>query len=384
MSPSHDRCPFQHKRRRQHQQRAMTMKPCPIIILVLLAFAKTGISEASAHAKLSGPKRQLDDLSRRISLHKPAKITTRTIFQLRNGGKPSAFPAQIVAVEEIPRILKPWISLYRAVPCLYLPLTKLDIAFTLASGLFLTFVDLASAKALTAAGWPAGSETRSVAGSLATIFHSTCLCAGLGGCLLTQPYSPSEKMERHPRWWQDAASALIQFCTGYMLYDAAVQFLVARWMPGVGPVLSATDCMFLGHHAATALYMTSARLIEGGHMSAMILMFFGEITAPLMNINRIFRIATDLDFCCHGSWLPFVRQIVEYIFSLAYVVFRVFVGPICATHLTYDLLFTRKGRENVPVGLSFIWLSMCWGVMIGSVPWITSAIKVLRSGLFAR
>jgi len=284
-----------------------------------------------------------------------------------------------------PLLMRPWIKLYRATPKVRVPGTDLDVAFTFASAIALACVDYGSAAALRAAGgWPAESRhTRAVAGSIATIFHSTALVLGLGSALSTQRYDPSGRMEDHPDWWRDGAHALIQFCTGYMIYDAAVQFVADRWQKGVGPVLSAADWMFMGHHFATSLYMVSARLCEAGHMSAMILMFTGEFTAPIMNVLRISRTAANeiTGDCCGRSWLPLVQPYVEYLFALLYAGFRIVVGPICAAHLTYDILLTKKGRTNVPVALSSVWLFMVWAVLFGSIPWIKGALAILKAGL---
>ena len=286
-----------------------------------------------------------------------------------------------------PLLLRPWIHLYQKMPKLLVPGTKLDVAFTLASALVLTCVDYGSALFLTTiGGWPTQSKhTRAVAGSIATIFHSSVLVLGLGAALSTQKYDPSGHMDDHPDWWADGAHALIQFCTGYMIYDAAVQFIADRWQKGVGPVLSAADYMFLGHHAATSLYMISARLCEAGHMSAMILMLTGEATAPIMNVLRIARTAANDEISAHSilgrGLLQMIYPYVEYLFALLYASFRIVIGPICAAHLTYDILLTKKGRKNVPVGLSIVWLTMVWGVLFGSIPWIKNALTILKAGL---
>lgn len=275
----------------------------------------------------------------------------------------------------VPFILTPWIYLYRKLPKVYIPFTSLDVSFTIVSAIFLTCIDYTSAHILQSRGLPR-PQTRKLAGSITTIFHSTCLVLGLGACLRTQPYRPSHKMDCHPDWWQDTAKALISFCTGYMIYDAAVQFLADRWQHGVGLVLSRVDWIFLGHHAATAAYMTSTRLIEAGHQSAMILMFFGELTAPIMNVLRITNILTEMD--CKSTLLNLWRPVIQYLFSLSYVFFRLLVGPVSAVYLTYDLLLTKQGRTNVPIGLSFVWLTMVWVVLVGSWPWIQSSIRILQ------
>lgn len=156
-----------------------------------------------------------------------------------------------------------------------------------------------------------------------------------------------------------------------------IQFIVDRWVPGTGPVLSTVDCIFLAHHAATVLYMTSTRLIRAGHMSAMMLMFLGELTAPIMNLLRISNTAATLGT---ANWLLVLHPLIEYSFALLYVCSRVFAGPACAVHLTGTLLFTKEGRKNVPVQLSIVWLAMCWGVMIGSLPWIKTSLTILGGG----
>ena len=283
-----------------------------------------------------------------------------------------------------PLLLRPWIHLYRTTPTVHVPYTNLDVAFTIASAILLTCIDYGSAQLLQLAGWPAKSKhTRAVAGSIATIFHSTVLVLGLGAAFSSQKYDPSGKMADHPDWWQDGAHALIQFCTGYMCYDAAVQFIADRWQKGVGPVLSKSDYMFLGHHAATSLYMLSARLCEAGHMSAMVLMFTGEFTAPIMNVLRISRTAVNemKGDCCGRSFFGFIRPYVEYLFALLYAAFRIVIGPICAAHLTYDILLTKRGRRNVPVAISSVWLVLVWGVLYGSIPWIKTALNILQAGL---
>ena len=156
-----------------------------------------------------------------------------------------------------PLLLKPWVKLSGALP----------VSFTLVSALFFTLLDYALSFVFhKASGWPF-LECRSVAGSFATIFHSTVLVTGLGACLLqADHYRPSGRMSDHPSWWREAATALIQFCTGYMIYDSCIQFMIDRWVPGKGLVHSATDYMFLGHHAVTTFYMTTARCIGAGHM----------------------------------------------------------------------------------------------------------------------
>jgi hypothetical protein len=158
------------------------------------------------------------------------------------------------------------------------------------------------------------------------------------------------------------------------LYDSAIQFVVDQWVPGKGPVLKKGDWLFLGHHLVTVLYMTSVRIIRAGHMSAMALMLFGEASAPIMNLWRISKTAVTLET---ADWLLAAHTWIEYAYAVLYICFRAVVGPACGAHLTSDLLLTKKGRMNVPVQLSIIWVAMCWGVMLGSFPWIKRAMNIL-------
>lgn len=132
--------------------------------------------------------------------------------------------------ESIPLLFQPLVHLYRSVPALVrVPGANLDISFTIASAIFFTCFDYTSAFILRrASGWPF-KGSRLIAGSLTTIFHSTVLLTGLGGCLLTvESYKPSGLMDDHPAWWRDSATALLQLCTGYMLctYNMYVLFCV--------------------------------------------------------------------------------------------------------------------------------------------------------------
>jgi hypothetical protein len=132
--------------------------------------------------------------------------------------------------------------------------------------------------------------------------------------------------------------------------------------------------LFLAHHMATILYMTSARFIGAGHMSAMSLMLVGEVTAPLMNLLRISNVAVQLK---SPVWLISLQQPISFLYSFCYVGCRAFLGPLLAVQITYDLIFTSTGRKNVPVQLSIVWGVMCWAVILGSVPWIMSALNIL-------
>ena len=161
-----------------------------------------------------------------------------------------------------------------------------------------------------------------------------------------------------------------------MIFDSF--FLIVDTM-NLGMELSEFDKIILAHHVLTSLYMTSCRVVKAGHMSAMILMLTGEITNPLMNGMFITRFAIQMD-CCNSERMLLLHTILEHVFAVVYVIFRTFIGPICAVHLTWDLLFTKGGRQNVPLFLSLVWVPLVWAVLYGSIPFVLDAVDMIRDG----
>lgn len=283
--------------------------------------------------------------------------------------------------ERIPFILRPWISLYRSTPKLYIPGTDVDIAFSLRCAIVFSILRISIRHTLTWFGWPANEpDTYFSAACLASFCHSSLILPGLAAVLLSQKYVPSGKLETSPQWYQDAVHSLMGFCGGYMIYDSIMGYVVETWQPGIGPVLSGDDWTYVGHHVLTSLYMISARWNKAGHMSAMMLMFNGELSAPIMNFHLILEKALAQE-CCKGiAWLPTAFAYNELLFSFVYIVCRVVVSPFVIAHVSYDLLLTKRGRRDVPLWLSISWMPMCWGVQFGSIPWIVTCIETLKHG----
>ena len=263
--------------------------------------------------------------------------------------------------QKIPPILKPWICVYRSTSKFNIPGTSVDIAFSLHCAAAFSILRVFFRQLLYWLGWTVGApDTLFTAACLVSICHSSLLLPGLGAVLLSQKFVPSGQLLTSPVWYQDATHSLLGFCTGYMMYDSVMGYILETWQPGVGPVLSGDDWLFLGHHILTTLYMVSARWQKAGHMSAMILMFNGEFSAPIMNMHFILEKALQQD-CCKGiAWLPAVFAINEQLFSVVYLVCRVVVSPFVISYVTYDLLFTKNGRRDVPLWLSISWMPMCW------------------------
>ncbi|KAL7446718.1 hypothetical protein ACHAXM_010520 [Skeletonema potamos] len=279
---------------------------------------------------------------------------------------------------KIPKILKFWIALYRSSPKIYLPGTDVDLGFSLRCAFLFSALRIIFRHALYYFGWDESNDTIFASACIASICHSSLLLPGLLAMLLSQKYVPSAKLQDSPQWYQDAVHALLGFCTGYMIYDSFMGYVVEVWQPGKGPVLSGDDWMFLGHHILTTLYMTSSRWVKAGHISAMALMYNGEFSAPIMNVHFVLEKALEQD-CYKGvTWLPTLFAYNEQVFSVLYIICRVLVSPFVIGHVSYDLLI--RGRKNVPLWLSLCWMPMCWGVQFGSIPWIYTCIDTLKNG----
>ena len=285
--------------------------------------------------------------------------------------------------DQIPFILRPWIYLYKSTPKIYIPGTEIDIAFSLVCAVLFSILRLSFKQLLYNLGWSVGTEdTLYAAACMTSFWHSTLILPGLASILLSQKYIPSGKLETSPQWYQDAMHSLLSYCTGYMIYDTVVGYIFEKWVPGIGPVLNMDDWLFVGHHILTTLYMLSARWVKAGHMSAMMLMFNGEFSAPFMNIHFVLEKALGQECMKSITWLPTLFAYNEQIFSFVYLVCRVAVSPFVIAYVSYDLLFTRgRAKRDVPLWLAISWMPMCWGVQFGSIPWIMTCIETVKTGI---
>jgi len=286
-----------------------------------------------------------------------------------------------MSVTPIPVVANTYLKVVYALPEIKIPFTNLDISVSLLSAVFLTTVRLANESFLVRFfNWPENATpTKEAAASMASICHSTILCVGLIAAFLSQKYDVAAliKDQASKKWWPDFADALLQFCTGYMIYDTCVNILWLRWNPELMTVEpTADDYLYLAHHMMCTFYMTSARVIGAGYMSAMICMLTGEITNPLMNMYLMGEEAMKLG-CCNGPTAQLIHYWVTIAFAAAYFFVRVVVGPAYFANLTYVLLFTKRGRENVPLPLNIFWNVLVWGVAFGSVSWIQKCYGIL-------
>ena len=178
-----------------------------------------------------------------------------------------------------------------------------------------------------------------------------------------------------PTWWQESVHVLLQFCTGYMLYDAIFSMLLPNNFQ-----IKDDDVMFMGHHIITVLYMTSTRIIGAGHQSAMICMFLGEATNPFHNMWYFLEHCMSLS-CCNGPLSQAAEYVNTFIFASSYFVIRSVVGPAFLLHTCYDLF--AHGRKDIPIVVIMAWCLLMWAVELGSIPWIQECWNILQEGYFS-
>ena len=282
-----------------------------------------------------------------------------------------------------PPLLKPWISIYENVPpIIKFPLTNISITFTMLSSIYFLAVKKFIRQCIIPSHFPNNEDTNNINIYLTSISHSTVLCVPLFFLLTTQKFVPSAPMNKAPKWWQTSANAVLEFCCGYMLYDGLYNSVYEKYIPGVGFDIPIQDWCFLGHHLATTFYMTSTRINGAGHLSAMIIMFFGEITNPVQNSRSAIKVALAMGDCCST---PFMSEnlypIVDFLYALMYSIVRVGLNPYLNIRITYDFLCTKGGRERMALPLSLSLLFMLWGVTLGTIPWCLESVDIVKTYL---
>merc|ERR1712232_925737 len=186
-----------------------------------------------------------------------------------------------------------------------------------------------------------------------------------------------------PEWWQKGTNALLEFCTGYMLYDGLYNSVYRFFDPeSMSFHITTEHWCYLGHHFATSFYMTSVRINGAGHLSAMIIMFFGEITNPVQNSRSAIQTMLKMGECCSSTFLETtVYPLVDFLYALMYAIIRVGLNPYLNIRITYDFLFTKEGRERMALPLSLSLLFMLWGVTFGTIPWCFESVELVKTHL---
>ena len=278
--------------------------------------------------------------------------------------------------DKLPWAGRQFVSAYNALP----------IPFVITSAAFFVSIRLLARMTLESVfGWPVDDliHTDRAASSVPSIFHSTILCPGLIAAFMSHNYNPSEHISKASKRWQTLVSALLQFCTGYMLND--LMFLLYRGMSEDSwiPQLSTGDLMFVGHHIVTATYMTQTRVYQAGHMSAMMNMLLGELSNPLFNIHRFIKFGSEINFFNSGALLLKFKTLIPVLYSLVYVPLRALIGPIVCFAMTLNLLFSKEGQQNLPLWVRILWSLMIWAVIFGSAGEIQDCITVLQEAFLS-
>lgn len=277
----------------------------------------------------------------------------------------------------VPSLLKLWASIYNGVPKVCIYGTNFPVGLTILSTLFISCLRFVYRYLyVNVFQFDIGSrKTVEMIACNTSMTHSLLLVPALWQALRDQPYKPSASIQNAPQYYKDAVTALLQFCTGYMIYDFIFMIASNHWR--VHP----DDVAFIGHHFVTILYMTQTRVLGAGHISAMTLMWSGEFTNPMQNSHCITRFAIQM--AKEGSFWHVIHPYVEWVYATSYAFFRAVVGPIQIVHITYDLL-TREGRKNIPLYVSILWIVMIWGIIVGSIPWTKEGLEMARDGLVVK
>jgi hypothetical protein len=270
--------------------------------------------------------------------------------------------------DNIPALAKFYLGLYNAVPRVYLPGTNLDVGF-MACWMALFFTMRAvMIPIFFSYGWPKDSrDTLDAVASLAGgFFHAPNIVPMAWVLTRSQkPFNPAGASKEYPRWWQDAVDAMLQLCTGYMVYDFCV-LVWTRWVPGEGLDLDAGTILFMAHHFVTAFYMTTARFYGAGQCSALVCIFLGEFTNTPFNVQFVLEMARKLGL----AFTPFFAQLEtpnEIVTAALYLPCRIIFAPVMCSYMTYTLLVDKSARKCVPIFIRFLWIGMMFGVIHGSI-----------------
>jgi len=272
-------------------------------------------------------------------------------------------------------LVRLWGNLYATLPKVYIPNTNFAIGLTLYSAFFFSslrfFYDYVY---VTILEFPSEHpKTKYMAACTVSLTHSLLLVPALWQVLRSQPYKPSAKIDGTPLYYQNAVTALLQLCTGYMLYDPIFIIKDNSWS------VHSDDVPFLLHHLVTIIYMSQVRILGAGHISAMTMMFSGEVTNPFQSTDSVVRFAIQL--AKPGSVWHVIHPYVEYVFAFSYAFVRSIVGPLQILHIAYDLLLTREGRSNVKPYISVVWIILLSAIIVGSIPWIEDCVEMVRDGV---
>ena len=277
---------------------------------------------------------------------------------------------------------------YNTIPKYDIPFLNISISFAIVSMVFFIIIRIITTIVMiNIFNWPKNlSITTTAASSIPSIIHATLLCPGLIIAFLTHKYvDPSEHLSKANPKWQLLVSALLEFCTGYMINDSffllyyAISPTTTTTTNNNNLLLDASDIRFLFHHILCILYMNQARYYKAGHISAMIGMLLGELSNPFMNTFGIVKYASEIEHFKDGMLLQQLQKFVPICYSIIFLMIRVIIGPIILIKMTKNLLFSQQGKDNIPLLVRILWSIMIWGVMFLSIPLILDCINIVQT-----
>lgn len=270
-----------------------------------------------------------------------------------------------------------WAWLYNSTPKLCVPKTEFAVGLTLYSTLFFWSV-LAFYRAVytsSLVGFPGfweSPKTAAICSGSASLTHSLIIIPTTFALLRCQPYVPSATMEGKPKVYLDATTAILQFCSGYMLYDFSYMVMMGT-----------AKFAWVAHHFGTVLYMSQVRVLRAGHVSALMAMFSGELTNPLQNLHGVTRLAVSLMRDDDSSLWHAVHPYVEYAYAVKYIVVRGVICHFLIWQIARDM-FSREGRRNISPWITVPWVLILEGITLGSFPWVSESLEMIMDGMHVK
>jgi hypothetical protein len=273
--------------------------------------------------------------------------------------------------EDIPLVAKPFVKLYRATPKVYFPgTTSVEVGFVTLWMVLFAISRKVMVELMILSGWPDDLLLVSFGSGclVGGLLHSPLLLPVLYVLLRAEPYKPSAAIEDYPKWWQDAADAMLQLSTGYMVYDTL--YPLAQYL--IYGKLNPDYTMYMIHHMLVAFYFVSVQVVGGGHASVIMGTFLGEVTNPFYNLSHFSALAIKQD-CCHGSFSRRLNVFFDVLAALQFIPVRALIGPIVLGFYTvYQLVFvgTKRKHHPIPLIMAILWSLIMWAVMLGSYSYL--------------
>ena len=234
---------------------------------------------------------------------------------------------------------------------------------------------------------PKKPSTASAASSLVCLVHGFPITYGSYTFIINNPtWDISAPLSAFSLESQTLAVTLLNFCAAYMLQDLLMMGVNA-WVhtPASEPNLTS----FCLHHTGCVLYMSLVHYYGAGHLSLMVLIFFGEVTNPLQNLVNLAVNGRTASLTPGGRQLwSKIDNFLALPFGLIFFLVRAVLGPLlAASYLAhfgwgYWIELGGTGSNDVPFFVGILWTVMVCATVHGSVPFAVE--KLERAGLWGQ